>query len=156
VSQLLCAFEYLAQRKIIHNDVKLENILFVDDSMGQVKLIDFGLAGFGRQINMKSIKGTVYYYSPEMIYPRSYDWRTDMWSLGIVVYSLLMGKLPFYSKDETELCGMIFAMKYPQTDNWNLLPSDVQDFIQSLLTTEDKRMTVNEAKQHPWIQSSIS
>jgi len=154
VYQILEALDYLSSNDIIHGDIKLENILFVDSTKKRVKLIDFGFSSVGRKIKQKGdcLDGTAEYFSPEMIEGSSYNFQTDMWSLGVLVYTLLMGYLPYEEEDQQELYQAIIKIEFPKKYRWFKLEADVRGFIESLLTTEEKRMTASMALRHPWIK----
>ena len=96
VRQTLLALEHAHRQGIVHRDIKPENILLTAD--GVVKVADFGLArayAEGRQTQAGTVTGTVQYLSPEQIRGEPADPRSDLYSLGIVSYELLTGKLPF-------------------------------------------------------------
>ncbi len=96
VSQLTEALFYLHGYKIIHNDVKLENILYVRHK--QIYLCDYGLA----QIlgSPSDHEGTIAYFSPEKIQEKPHDYSFDWWAVGVVTYELLTEKHPYVKPDE--------------------------------------------------------
>ena len=96
IRQTLLALEHAHRQGLVHRDIKPENILITTD--GVVKVTDFGLArayADGRQTQAGSVTGTVQYLAPEQIRGEPADPRSDLYSLGIVSYELLTGKLPF-------------------------------------------------------------
>ena len=118
------ALIYLRSQNIIHRDIKLGN-LFLDDKF-VLKIGDFGLATRcvpGSNELKKTLCGTPNYIAPEIISKQGYSYEVDVWSLGIALYTMLVGKPPFYSelKNPSELCQMILnePVKFPS----NLSPS---------------------------------
>jgi cGMP-dependent protein kinase len=88
----LLALEHLAERKIVHRDLKPENMMI--DKEGYLHVIDFGTA---KQLENRTytIVGTPHYMAPEVITGRGYNLTADLWSLGVILYELLCGMVPF-------------------------------------------------------------
>ncbi len=104
IHQTLDAIGYAHNLGVLHRDIKPENILV--DRRGTVKVMDFGIAyalGSERMTREKSIVGTLEYMSPERIQGRSMDGRSDIYSLGILLFELVSGRLPFHTDSEFEL-----------------------------------------------------
>jgi NIMA (never in mitosis gene a)-related kinase len=104
---------FLNAKKILHRDIKLENIFLI--KKGQAKLGDFDI---GRSLNsthqmVKTLAGTVYYMAPEVVQRNLYSFSVDIWSFGCVMYQLIMRKLPFVGKNIFELSKKIVEGKYP-------------------------------------------
>ena len=102
--QITNALFYLHSYGIAHRDIKLENILMTkasDDS--QVKLIDFGLSKIlGPGESSQDPYGTLAYVAPEVLMQRPYSFYVDSWSLGIIIYVMLSGLLPFDAPSNRE------------------------------------------------------
>ncbi len=97
--QICSALQHAHQHGIIHRDLKPENILITQSSV--VKLTDFGLArtGASRVTTEGAVVGTVFYMAPEQALGKNLDGRTDLYSLGIILYELFTGRLPFTAAD---------------------------------------------------------
>lgn len=98
VKGIVNALDYLGKFGIVHRDLKPNNILMTEDKVP--KLADFGLAILlGPSQKRKEFAGTLDYTCPEMIVGISYGQEADLWSLGVITYSILCGKLPFRGQD---------------------------------------------------------
>ncbi len=95
-AQICDAIEAAHNKNIVHRDIKPHNILITDD--GKIKVADFGIARFGTGKTLSTgndILGSVHYISPEQAKGMSVDNRSDIYSLGVVMYEMLSGKVPF-------------------------------------------------------------
>jgi len=142
--QLASALHYLSQQRIIHKDIKPSNILIHPETC-QVKLIDFSISSLlpkeqQQLINPNVLEGTLAYISPEQTgrMNRGIDYRTDFYSLGVTLYKLLTGVLPFQSNDPVELLHYHIAKaplapsKFLDTQG-NPYPQAISDIILKLM-----------------------
>ncbi|XP_063791575.1 serine/threonine-protein kinase 36 isoform X2 [Pseudophryne corroboree] len=152
-SQLVSALYYLHSHRILHRDMKPQNILLGKD--GTVKLCDFG---FARELSLdtlmvRSIKGTPLYMSPELVLERPYDHRSDLWALGCIVYELLVGTPPFYTHSIFQLVSIITQqpVRWPRG-----VSAELKDFLQGLLTKDPSlRLSWPALLRHPFIKDKV-
>lgn len=102
--EVLKALDYIHSNGVVHRDLKPENIMVDDDD--HIKLIDFGIAGdtASRRLtyaNFTSMLGTPNYIAPEQVKGKRGDGRTDLYSMGVILYEMLTGKLPFSGPSPT-------------------------------------------------------
>lgn len=111
LKQLAKGVSYLHENHIMHRDIKPENILI--DKNNNLKITDFGHAIiFEANDIFNKIVGTPYYLSPEMLTEQMYDYRIDIWMIGVVYYEMLIGEPPFHGENEKEIIRKIVAGKY--------------------------------------------
>eukprot|EP01029_Cantina_marsupialis_P021460 TRINITY_DN5140_c0_g1_i1.p1 TRINITY_DN5140_c0_g1~~TRINITY_DN5140_c0_g1_i1.p1 ORF type:complete len:671 (-),score=160.88 TRINITY_DN5140_c0_g1_i1:488-2500(-) len=157
--KMVSAVSYCHAHGITHRDLKLENFVFDrpgDDS--EIKLIDFGLSRkYLGTLRMRTLCGSPYYISPEIFRNEGYTESCDMWGLGVITYMLLSGKPPFDGPSDAHVFQMVQKGKVTfDEESWKLISPDGIDFIQNLLEPKpDKRITAEDALQHPWIQNTI-
>ncbi len=142
--QLASALHYAHERGIIHRDIKPSNIYF-DRESGLVKLVDFGIAAIDRRIREgtiaddENITGTPRYMAPEQLQGDQPDLRSDLYSLGVVLYQLLSGNLPFTADSLGTLLGQVLNEPPPkliaQHDN---APVELIELIMRLLAKDAK------------------
>lgn len=150
--QLLKALSHIHSQNVIHRDIKPENIMFDRKVGGKVKLIDFGLACHADKNDNQQV-GTPYFIAPEII-KENYGKECDIWSLGIVVYQMVTGTLPFKGNNKKELFKAIRwqDVYYPEYLSDNLI-----DLLSSMLVKNPKqRITAQEAINHPWFTETLS
>ena len=151
---LLKAVLFLHHNGIIHRDIKPENIVFVEpDNFNALKLIDFGLS---IQQNAKKDNrrvGTPYYMAPEMV-RGNFNYASDVWSIGVILFIMVTGKQPFRGKSKEEVFEKIKRGSYDKnTLNRAKCSKEVKDLIKKMLVTEhSKRITVESALDHIWFK----
>jgi serine/threonine protein kinase len=117
-TDLAAALSRAHRAKVIHGDVKPANILVTKD--GQVKLGDFGIARFATQVSTSgTLMGTPAYLSPEQIQGNSQDTRSDLFSLGIILYQMTTGVRPFSGSSVSAVCAQIVAVTPPPPSHHN-------------------------------------
>ncbi|KAF7760274.1 hypothetical protein Agabi119p4_10950 [Agaricus bisporus var. burnettii] len=149
--QLCLAVAYLHESGIVHRDLKLENVLL--DEHCRVKLGDFGFAReYDRNNFMQTFCGTTGYASPEMLEGKKYQGpEVDVWSLGIILYCLLTGTLPFDDDDEAVMRAKVIQGDY-EDPLW--LSLEARDLIKQILQRDvTKRITIPQIFLHPWFSS---
>ncbi|KAI0399189.1 kinase-like protein [Xylaria palmicola] len=149
-TQLVGAVSYVHQQSCVHRDLKLENILL--DKHENVKLVDFGFTREyeGKSNYLQTFCGTVCYSAPEMLKGEKYAGeKVDVWSLGVILYAILCGELPFDDDDDNITRTKILSEepKYPDR-----LPSDAVTLIKLLLSKRPLlRPTLPDILAHPFL-----
>ncbi|PSC69548.1 calcium-dependent kinase 17 [Micractinium conductrix] len=159
---------------VMLRDIKPENFMFLDKSPDSpLKAIDFGISVFcrpGQYVDVRA--GTPIYIAPEVL-RMNYTLSADVWSLGIVAYQLLTGRLPFGGEDGQEVSEVY--MKKETFDNksvfravlssvldftsppWDILSGEARDFVQACLNRDEKaRPTAEQLLEHPWLQEDLA
>jgi len=156
VRKITSAVAHMHSLNIIHRDLKPENLLLTSNGpTAEVKLIDFGLAKvMSDSIQARSFLGTRGYLAPEMLQRHTYDKAIDIWALGVIVFVLLCGCLPFdddSAKIESESdARMKFTLRFPRWASNLSLPA--KDLLQRLLAVDPKdRIHADQALRHPWV-----
>jgi len=147
ISQLLESIKYLHSINVIHRDLKIGN-LFLDKNL-KLKVGDFGLASQLASVDekRKTICGTPNYIAPEIIdgnkEKRGHSFEVDIWSMGVICYTLLVGKPPYESKDVKSTYQRILTNKYHFPSHVPM-SEDSRDLISRMLQTQpDKRYVLN-------------
>ena len=152
--QLIEAIIYIQSQNIIHRDIKPDNILI--DLNNIIKICDFGV---GKEVkNNQYIKdscGTPAFIAPEILSNINYDpFKTDIWSSGVVLYTMLSGVVPFRGNNDYELHKCILNGKFPKL---NFISNECEDLLYKLLEVNpDKRIKLNEILEHKWFKDGIN
>ncbi|KAF9191451.1 hypothetical protein BGZ51_007307 [Haplosporangium sp. Z 767] len=149
--EVLLALEYLHSHAVIYRDLKPENLLL--DSMGHIKITDFGFAKHVPQNMTWTLCGTPDYLAPEIIQSKGYGKAVDWWSMGVLMFEMCAGFPPFFDEDHIKLYGKIMAgkVRYPP----HFSPA-LKDLLKRLLTADltkrygNLRGGASDIKNHPW------
>ena len=144
---------------VIHRDLKPENVLLTsssDDS--DIRILDFGLSKISTP-NEKCTEpyGTLTYCAPEIILDEPYNKEVDMWSIGVMTYLMISGRLPFNGEDENKIAREI-AFNEPDfnAECWKKVSKECISFIKQLLEKNaKKRMVIGDSLKHPWFKKFI-
>ncbi|KAI8913042.1 kinase-like domain-containing protein, partial [Powellomyces hirtus] len=147
--QIVSAIDYCHQNSIVHRDLKIENVLI--DKEGSIKLIDFGLSNmYAPSHQLSTFCGSLYFAAPELLSAKAYTGpEVDIWSLGVILYVLVCGKVPFDDVSMPVLHSKIKAgvVEYPSH-----LSEACKHLISRLLVTQpNRRATMAELKNHVWL-----
>ncbi|KAK3305093.1 kinase-like domain-containing protein [Chaetomium strumarium] len=161
VKQILSAVNYLHQNNVVHRDLKPENLLYLTaDKDSDLVVADFGIAktlGSEDEV-LTTMAGSFGYTAPEVLLNYGHGKPVDIWSLGIITYTLLCGYLPFRSKHVQDLieecctCRVVFHEKH-----WKDVSDDAKDFILKLLRPKPQdRLTSEQALAHTWLRGETA
>jgi serine/threonine protein kinase len=147
--QIINAVEYIHSKGIVHRDLKPENLLLNDKN--KLKIIDFGLSNYffpdSEKNLLKTPCGSPCYAAPEMVSGNNYNgFKTDIWAIGIILYAMLVGYLPFEDNDNDILFQKILECDLEFPDFLSNLSIDI---ITKILNVDsDKRYTIQDIKKH--------
>ena len=145
--QIINALEYIHSKNIAHRDLKPENLLLDENNL--IKIIDFGLSNYFYGKKLSTPCGSPCYASPEMVSGKKYDgFLIDIWALGITLFAMMCGYLPFEDEDNDELFKKILEcnLKFPTH-----LSKCAKDIMKKILVTDPKkRITIKDIKLHPF------
>jgi serine/threonine protein kinase len=154
VKQIAKGLNYLHDYGIIHRDLKPQNILIKDYPPHIVlKIGDFGLSKvMGRNETTSDCLGTIYFSSPEVIMNKRYNNKIDVWSLGVILYILLFGEVPFNDNkvNQSDIAKKICTAELiiPNTANFS---NDLVNLIKGCLDKNyHKRFSIKEVLNHKW------
>ncbi|XP_078516409.1 RAC-alpha serine/threonine-protein kinase [Lissotriton helveticus] len=136
-AEIVSALDYLhSEKNVVYRDLKLENLML--DKDGHIKITDFGLCkeGIKDGATMKTFCGTPEYLAPEVLEDNDYGRAVDWWGLGVVMYEMMCGRLPFYNQDHEKLFELILMeeIRFPRT-----LSPEAKSLLSGLLKKDPKQ-----------------
>lgn len=164
VQKVTSALVYMHSRNICHRDLKPENLLLKTKPTGphdavEVKIIDFGLSKAMEEPIARTFLGTRGYLAPEMLQRREYTRAVDTWAMGVIVFVLLCGCLPFDDDaamvPSDDLIKTKFVLRFPR---WaKNLSASAKNLLSHLLDVNPRtRFTAEQALEHPWVRGETA
>lgn len=159
MNSIFLAVNYLHENCIVHRDLKPENILCGNNSWPlQIKVTDFGFSGFcdpDNDTTMRTQVGTPYFMAPEILTNAGHGPPVDSWSCGVILYTILTGRLPFAGRNQREYFANVRKGKplFPKV-LWKDISDDAMRLVKGLLNPiPGKRLNLLGATEHTWIKT---
>ncbi|EDQ91153.1 uncharacterized protein MONBRDRAFT_14904, partial [Monosiga brevicollis MX1] len=148
IRQMISAVDFMHQSKVVHRDLKAENLLLDHDL--NLKIVDLGLGNsIADKDFLRTQCGSPAYSAPELLGGKKYNEKVDIWSIGVNLYAMLTGKLPFPSHNVTTLHALILDQAYDVPDHFS---PELVDLLSRILTAKPKdRICMSDLRAHPWI-----
>ncbi|CAF0981094.1 unnamed protein product [Didymodactylos carnosus] len=154
IKQVIEGLQYLHGHGILHRDIKLQNLLLTENH--DIKIADFGLA---KKVETRDEKnhtmcGTPNFLSPEIAMRSAHSFETDVWSLGILISTLLTGRPPFDTENILSTLSRVAKVDYELPSS---LSEEAQDLINNILQKQpENRLTLAQVKEHPFFSKEYS
>ncbi|KAK5978528.1 Serine/threonine protein kinase [Trichostrongylus colubriformis] len=150
--QIITAIDYCHRLHVVHRDLKPENVVFFE-KLGMVKLTDFGFSNhFEPGEQLRTACGSLAYSAPEILLGDAYDApAVDVWSLGVILFMLVCGRLPFQEANDSETLTKILDCRYNTPDH---LSNACRNLIQRMLVRDpSKRAGLAEIVSNAWVMA---
>uniref|UniRef100_A0A8C9ZXE6 Ribosomal protein S6 kinase n=1 Tax=Sander lucioperca TaxID=283035 RepID=A0A8C9ZXE6_SANLU len=168
LQSLVSAVSFMHENGVVHRDLKPENVLFSGEGEDSVlKVIDFGFARLcpAGSAPLQTPCFTLQYAAPELFESAGYDKACDLWSLGVILYTMLSGQVPFHSEQRgmTSSYAADIMQKIKEGDfsldgeAWKGVSEDAKELVKGLLTVDpEKRLKLSDLKENSWLQGGAS
>lgn len=150
---ILQSIAFCESRRVIHRDIKLQNILFrVNGNFRTLKLVDFGLSRvLENNEQVRDFCGSIGYIAPEIYTGKSYQYEVDMFAFGVLLFRLLSGERPFPSNNSQILKRHTVELRYNvQGQDWENVSAAAKDLVRKLLINREERLSAERALNHRW------
>ncbi|KAJ3086991.1 hypothetical protein HK102_012030 [Quaeritorhiza haematococci] len=150
--QILSAIQYCHANGVVHRDLKPENLLM--DRAGNIKIIDFGFSNLMRDNSLlETFCGSAAYAAPEMLSGKKYIGNeVDIWSMGVILFVLVCGYLPFDDRHVSRMFTLILSGKYKFPE---FVTEEFKDLITKILKVKpEQRATLEQIRDHPWVNAN--
>jgi len=158
VKKVVSAVTFMHEDGICHRDLKMENILFENDSPNaEIKIIDYGLSKkYSPGEQMTSRVGSYYTMAPQVL-EGIYTSQADMWAVGVLAYILLSDKKPFEAPENDDIVEKIMKCDYNFDDPlWKTISEEAKEFISNLIELDPEvRLTAKKANESKWLQMQV-
>lgn len=157
MQHLLSALTYVHERRVVHRDIKCENILLqrcgVPHEQNVFKLCDFGFAATDKGDGFQDRLGSPDTVAPEVVVGQRYSTPADIWSSGVLLYMMLTATPPFYAPTDSEVLRRVRTGNYQLTDRvWESISAECKTLLRSLMTVDAaKRPTAPQALNMEWL-----
>ncbi|XP_049819509.1 ribosomal protein S6 kinase alpha-5 isoform X2 [Aethina tumida] len=162
--KLVGAVNFMHSRGVVHRDLKPENLVFTSgEDTAEIKIIDFGFARLKKEKEpLHTPCFTLHYAAPEVLKgdPEGYDENCDLWSLGVILYTMLCGKAPFHARSRDEnVTSIMERIKEGEfsfdTPAWEGVSDEAKAVVQGLLTVNpSQRLRMVDLQNNSWVQGS--
>ncbi|KAI8338166.1 kinase-like domain-containing protein [Chlamydoabsidia padenii] len=152
--QIVSALDYMHRNSIVHRDLKIENIM-IDKAGRKVKIIDFGLSNlFCPERQLTTYCGSLYFAAPELLHATPYNGpEVDIWSLGVVIYVMVTGSVPF---DDKSMPGLHEKIKRGEVNYPAHLGEECIDLLRRIFITDPvQRIYLSDIALHPWMNMEL-
>lgn len=154
VRQIAQGLSEIHQNGVVHRDLKHLNIFLSDQSEApKIKIGDFGLAcKLGQDECIKKMAGTIGFMAPEVVKDEPSDFKSDIWSLGVILYALIGSGVPFSGRDRDTTAHNIINQELSfDRSVWQTVSKECKDLLRKMLIKDqDERISINEVVKHAW------